>query len=282
MNSRGEACLALVVSDANQVHYDFWASPFTRGKNMQDSKIDVGADLESDDAQQLQLPWSLNRVILWWISYMVIVIVFAGLLHFVIIHLNHFNQWDLTLRDLRHITKLYSGLVLIVAFLAFLKWQCEKVDLSIRTIWGAIYHATQFRYIIFAFVLGVTKSLLWAGIVNYSNPTQYSSGVIFYGLVIDRCLLIPFQEELYFRGVLYRILRKRNDSVISTLISALIFAACHVLGADLIGLLFIFFSGVVTAFLLERTNSLTASFVYHAIGNLVSVVAFQYREFFIF
>ena len=246
---------------------------------MQDSKIDIGADLESDDAQQLQLPWSIKKLILWWVSYIVIVIVVAWLFHLVIIHINQFNQWDLTFRDLRHITKIYSGLVLIFAFLAFLKWQCKKVNLSIRTIWGAIYHATQIRYIIFAFFLGTIKSLLWVGIINSSNPPQYSD-VIFYGLVIDRCFLIPFQEELYFRGMLYRILRKQNDSVISTLISAFIFTAFHVLGTDLTGLLFIFFSGVVTAFLVERTNSLTASFVYHAIGNLVSVVVFQYRAFF--
>lgn len=253
---------------------------FFRGKNMQNNKIDADDNLESDDAQQLQLPWSLKRIILWIVSFYVISLVVAGLFHLVIIHLNHFNQWGFTSRDLRHITKIYSGLVLIVAFLAFLKWQCKKVNLSIRTIWGAIYHATQVRYILFAFVLGAIKSLLWVGIINSSNPSQYSSDVIFYSYMIVTGLLVPFQEELYFRGMLYRILRKRNDSVISTLISALIFAACHVLGTDITGVLFIFFSGVVTAYLVERTNSLTASFVYHAIGNLVSVVAFQYRGFF--
>ena len=248
---------------------------------MQGSNIDADGNWESDDAQQLQIPWSLKRVILWMISYMVIVIVVSWLFHLVIIHLNHFNQWDLTFHDLRHITKTYPMLVLIFTFLAFLKWQCKKVNLSLRTIWGAIYHATQVRYIIFAFVLGAIKSLLWAGIiVNSSNPPQYSYDVIFYSYMIVTGLLVPFIEELYFRGMLYRILRKRNDSVISNLISALIFTAFHGWEIDLTGFFLIFFSGVVTAFLVERTNSLTASFVYHAIGNLVSVVVFQYRDFF--
>lgn len=249
---------------------------------MQDSKIDMDDTLESDDVLQPQLPWSIKRVILWGISYIVIVIVVGWLFHLVIIHLNHFNQWDLTFRDLRHITQTYPVLVLIFAFLAFLKWQCKKVNLSIRTIWGAIYSVTQIRYIVFAFILGTTKSLLWAGkIVNFGNPPQYSSTVIVYGQIIVGCLLGPFREELYFRGVLYRILRKRNDSVISNLISALIFAAFHILGTDFIGLLFIFLYGVVTAFLVERTDSLTASFVCHAIGNLVATVVFLYREFFL-
>ena len=248
---------------------------------MQDRKIDMDDTLESDDV--LQLPWSIKRVILWGISYMVIVVVVGWLFHLLIIHLNHFNQWDLTFRDLLHITETYPMLVLIFAFLAFLKWQCNKVNLSLRTIWGSIYRVTQVRYIIFAFVLGAIKSLLWAGkIVNFGNPPQYSSAVIVYGQIIVGGLLGPFKEELHFRGVLYRILRKRNDSVISTLISALIFSAFHVLGTDITGLFFIFFTGVVTAFLVERTNSLTASFVFHAIANLVAVVVFQHREFFIF
>ena len=249
---------------------------------MQDSKIDMGADLESDDTQQLQLPWSIKRVILWKIAFLMIGIFVGVLFGLVLVHFNHINGWTLTVQDMKHILQILPSSVLTLAFLAFLRWQWKKVNLSLKTIWGAIYHANQFRYIIFAFVLGTIDSLLWAGkIVNFGNPPQYSSDVIVYGQIIVRCLLGPLQEELYFRGVLYRILRKRNDSVISTLISALIFAACHVLGKDLTGLFFIFFSGVVTAFLVERTNSLTASFIHHSIANLIPVVVFQHREFFI-
>ncbi len=250
---------------------------------MQNSKIDVGDDLESDVAQQLQLPWSLKRIILWMVLYVVITAVVSGLFGLMIVHFDHVNRWDLTGHDVIHITQTFLLAVVIFAFLAFLLWQCKKVDLSIRIIWGAIYHATQVRYIIFAFVFGAIVSLLEAGIiVNYSNPpSKYSSDVIFYGQIIFRGILGPFQEELYFRGILYRILRERNDIVISTLISALIFSAFHVLGTDITGLFFIFSSGVVTAFLAEHTNSLTASFIYHAIGNLVPVVVFQYREFLI-
>ena len=249
---------------------------------MQNSKIDVGDDLESDDAQQLQLPWSIKRVILWMMLYVVITTVVSGLFGLMIVHFNHINGWGLTGHDMIHITQTTLLPVAILAFLAFLLWQCKKVDLSIRTIWGAIYHATQVQYIIFALVFSAIISLLEVGIiVNYSNPpSKYSSDVIFCHNLIFRGILGPFQEELYFRGILYRILRKRNDIVISTLISALIFSVCHVWGAGLTGLFFIFFSGVVTAFLVERTNSLTASFVYHAIGNLVLEVVFQYREFF--
>ncbi len=181
-----------------------------------------------------------------------------------------------------YITQTYSFFVVILAFLAFLLWQCKKVDLSIRTIWGAIYHATQVRYIIFGLILGILMSLLWNWkVVNFDTISpQYSSDAIFYGQIIVIGILVPFQEELCCRGMLYRILRKENDIVISNLISAFIFTAFHILKVDITGLLFVFLYGVVTAFLVERTNSLTASFLCHAIGNLVSVVVIQHREFF--
>ena len=246
---------------------------------MQGSKINVDANLESDDAQQLQLPWSLKRVILWLVV-LYMICYGVGVLS-VLFNFNHVTGWSLTTQDVAYIVQV-SILPVILAFLAFLRWQCKKEGLSLKSIWGAIYSATQVRYIIFAFVFGAIVSLLWnLLIINFGKPSsQYSSSMIFYVWVIVIVLLTPLQEELYFRGLLYRILRKQNDSVISNLILALIFAAFHVLGTGLISLLFIFFTGVVTAFLVERTNSLTASFVYHAIGNLVSIVVFQYREFF--
>lgn len=246
---------------------------------MQDSKIDIDNNLGFDGTQQSQLPWSIKRVILWLVV-LYTICYGVGVLsaHF---NFNHVTEWSLTAQDVAYIIQV-SILPVILAFLAFLRWQCKKEGLSLKSIWGSIYSATQVRYIIFAFVFGAIVSFLWnLLIVNFGKPSsQYSSSMIFYVWVIVIVLLTPLQEELYFRGLLYRILRKQNDSVISNLISALIFAAFHVLGTGLISLLFIFFTGVVTAFLVERTNSLTASFVYHAIGNLVSIVVFQYREFF--
>ena len=243
---------------------------------MQGSKINVDANLESDDAQQRQLPWSIKKLILWLVLFFLICFVISALSGFLIAYFNQINGWGLKIQDIVLFQQTYLFMILVVISIAFLRWQYKKVDLSIRTIWGS--QATQMRYIIFAFVFGVIVSLLW-NCVKFDNIPAKQPDVIFYGQVIVTGLLVPFQEELYFRGMIYRILRKRNDSVISNLISALIFAAYHVLQVDLIGLFFIFFGGVVTAFLVERTNSLTASFVYHAIANLVPVIVFQYREF---
>ena len=244
-------------------------------------KIDMDGALEVNDILQPQLPWSIKRLILWWVLFLLIIVVVVASFGFLMAHFNHVNRWGLTIQDIGLISQTYLYLIFVFFFFLFLHWQCKKVGLSIRTIWGAICHTTQVRYIIFAFVFGAIMSILEAKIaVNFGNPATDSSDVIFLGQIIVIGLLCPFQEELYFRGLLYRTLRKRNDIIISNLISAFIFLFFHVWGVDLTGLLFIFFYGVVTAFLVERTNSLTASFVCHAIGNLVPIVIFQHKEFF--
>ena len=234
--------------------------------------------LEVDDILQSQLPWSIKRLIFWLVLYLVIGVVGTAPFGFVIAYFNHVNGWGLTVQEIGHIGYILLYPVVILAALAFLRWQCEKVGLSIKAIWGS--RAPQVRYIIFALTLGALLSLLWNWkIVNFDNPPKFSSDMIFYGKMIISSLLTPFLEELYFRGLLYRTLRKQNDSVISNLTSALIFSAMHVLVVDVTGFFFVFLYGVVTASLVERTNSLTASFLLHVIANLVHVVVVQHREF---
>ena len=248
---------------------------------MQDSKIDATGNLESDDAQQLQLPWSIKRLILWLVLFTLCSFVgtfFVGILE----GLDDALEWNLiTPQDELLIEHTYLPQIYSLAFLAFLFWQCKKGKLSIRIIWGN--HTTQVRYIIFALISGAIVSLLWNWkIVNFDNISAKLPDAIFYSYMIVTALLIPFVEELYFRGMLYRVLRKRNDSVISNLVSAMIFTAYHIqYWLDVTNLPFIFLYGVVTAHLVERTNSLTASFWMHAIANCVHVVVFQYRELFL-
>ena len=249
---------------------------------MQDRKMDMDDTLESDNAQQLQLPWSIKRVILWLVLYCVIGFIVIALFGLLMAHFNHVNRWGLTVQDIVLIGQTYLELVLILAFLAFLVWQYKKVDLSLKTIWGS--HTPQVQHIIFALIFGAILSLLWNWkIVNFDNISAKYSEETFYNRVIVMGFLIPFEEEFFFRGLLYRTLRKRYLERNAILISAIIFTAYHVqYWLAVTNLPFVFFYGVVTAFLVERTNSLTASFVFHSVANLVAIVVFQYREFFIF
>ncbi len=108
---------------------------------MQDSKIDIGDDLGFDNIQQL--PWSIKRLVLWLVLYLVISVGSGAPFGFLMAHFNHVNEWGLTVQDIVLIGQTYLNLVQdivligqtylnLVAFLAFLIWQCKKVDLSLR------------------------------------------------------------------------------------------------------------------------------------------------------
>ena len=246
---------------------------------MQDSKIDMDGALEVNDILQPQLPWSIKRLILWIVLFCVIGFAVIALFGFLMAYFNYANGWNLTMRDIILIGQTFLGLVLPLTFLAFLIWQCKKVNVSLRTIWGI--QAPQIQDIIFALTFGVLISLLWNWkIVNFDNIPAKHPDAIFYTQMIVMGILVPFEEELYFRGMLYRTLRKYYLKRNAVLISATIFTAYHFqYWLAVTNLPFIFLYGVVTAFLVERTNSLTASFIFHAITNLVAVVVIQHREF---
>jgi membrane protease YdiL (CAAX protease family) len=81
-------------------------------------------------------------------------------------------------------------------------------------------------------------------------------------------LVIPFAEELLFRGVLFGALR-RYGPVLAGLVSATVFGLAHV-WPPLV--LFAFVVGVVHAWMRERSGSIWPAVVSHAVVNTLSIV----------
>jgi membrane protease YdiL (CAAX protease family) len=87
-------------------------------------------------------------------------------------------------------------------------------------------------------------------------------------------VLAPFFEEIVFRGLLYGTLRRRFGPAGSAWFSATLFAAAH--GYGLLGFASVVLSGVLWAWMYERTGSLLPGIVAHSLNNLlvcVSVIA---------
>jgi membrane protease YdiL (CAAX protease family) len=80
---------------------------------------------------------------------------------------------------------------------------------------------------------------------------------------------VPFAEELFFRGVLYRWLRDRWGLWVGLIASSLVFGALHgdiaVAGATAV-------MGLVLGWFYERSRSLWPSILIHAINNTVKLV----------
>ena len=81
-------------------------------------------------------------------------------------------------------------------------------------------------------------------------------------------MLVPFAEELFFRGVLYGWLRRRYTFWIAAAVSALVFAIAH---ADIAIGLSNLILGLVLAWVYERSQSLWVPVAVHAVNNSLAV-----------
>jgi membrane protease YdiL (CAAX protease family) len=84
--------------------------------------------------------------------------------------------------------------------------------------------------------------------------------------LLEYIVFAPVFEEIAFRGLLFATLRHRLSFVPAALVSAAIFAAAH--GYGVIGFLSVWWSGILWAWVYERTGSLLPGMVAHAANNL--------------
>ena len=99
------------------------------------------------------------------------------------------------------------------------------------------------------------QSLVWG------TPTDVAVTLVEYSIIA------PVFEEVIFRGVLFATFRRRFGWGISAVLSALIFSLVH--GYGLVGLLSVFWSGVLWAWAYEKTGSLWPGMIAHGVNNLL-------------
>lgn len=99
----------------------------------------------------------------------------------------------------------------------------------------------------------------------------WASGSVLTISLLEYVVFAPIFEELAFRGLLYAILRRRLTPLPAAAISAGIFALAH--GYGLIGFLSVFWSGLLWAWIYERTGSLLPGMIAHATNNLLVCVS---------
>ena len=121
--------------------------------------------------------------------------------------------------------------------------------------------------------MGVINTLLVTPFLggDFENPQIEAitgGGVLTQRDLILLMLLIavvaPIAEELFFRGMLYPVLRRRWSSPIAIGVNGLLFALIHVIPVILPGL---FFVGIVLAWVRERSGSLWPCILLHALQN---------------
>lgn len=92
----------------------------------------------------------------------------------------------------------------------------------------------------------------------------------------------PFAEEVLYRGLVFRVLKKNLNLTLASIVSAALFSLLHLpwwwLSGEMegmqlfINLSIIFLYGIFFAFLYHKTNSLWSPIVFHWLNNLFIVI----------
>jgi membrane protease YdiL (CAAX protease family) len=78
-------------------------------------------------------------------------------------------------------------------------------------------------------------------------------------------------EEIFFRGWVQPLFRKKFGSILSIGFTSAIFAASHVFVASAPFMAAVFFPGAVMGFLRERHGNISTSTIFHVCGNLWAI-----------
>lgn len=85
-------------------------------------------------------------------------------------------------------------------------------------------------------------------------------------LLILVAVIAPIAEELFFRGMLYPVLRRRWSAPVAIVVNGFLFALIHFIPILIPGL---FLVGIVLAWIRERSGSLLPCMLVHALQNTV-------------
>ncbi len=88
--------------------------------------------------------------------------------------------------------------------------------------------------------------------------------------VIGAAIISPIYEEILYRGVFYTFFRNRYGIWGGMFISSIIFTVVHIPTYNTLPVNFL--SGVVFAWLYEKTNSILSAMIAHALFNFIAVL----------
>ncbi|MCP4651813.1 MAG: CPBP family intramembrane metalloprotease [Candidatus Omnitrophica bacterium] len=121
----------------------------------------------------------------------------------------------------------------------------------------------------------LTAILLKAiGIESQPNPAikllfSLENKTIIYILLAQITLVGPIAEEIFFRGFIFKLSRKKYSFLLSAALTSLIFASMHMI-TELILPLFII--SMAMCYLYEKTQNIVAPIIFHSIFNSANII----------
>lgn len=110
----------------------------------------------------------------------------------------------------------------------------------------------------------------WIGILEYQNVEHQLIADKTLGILLAELILLsPVLEEIFFRGILFRWLRKRIPWSLAMVFSAVIFGLYH---WNIPQGIYAFVMGLFLAWSLEQYQTMKAPIVIHMAANLMALM----------
>ena len=90
--------------------------------------------------------------------------------------------------------------------------------------------------------------------------------------LIDFCLLGPITEELFARGLVYRLLKNRYSILWAVVISSVVFQILHGFSIDTLLNLRILLVSLIFTYVYEKTGTIWSSIITHSLNNIFWLV----------
>lgn len=169
--------------------------------------------------------------------------------------------------------------ILTVPVMGYLFWKDIKKEKGMEKLFPAeVYGALILAGI--GTCISLNTILMLVRLTSVSGGYQTVSQEIYESPFLVQLLglgvLVPLAEELTYRGMLYRRLREYIGAPWAIISSAVVFGILH---GNLVQLVYAGVTGVLLAWLYERTGTLKAPVVLHLVINMTSVIATRLHLF---
>lgn len=129
-------------------------------------------------------------------------------------------------------------------------------------------------------VLGLNNLIAMSGLAAVSESYQETATLLYTPPLAVQLLsvgiLVPIVEELIFRGLIYRRLRKMVAALPAIILTALAFGLFH---GNIVQGCYGFFAGLALAFVCEQFGTVKASMLLHMIMNITSCLVTEWDGF---
>lgn len=193
--------------------------------------------------------------------------------------------YNITLERYIEYTAVVEGIAAVITIpIMLLLYHRDKVQDRIRGIvWQKKAPLWKYSAIIVmsaALCVGINNIFLLSNLAEYSAGYEKTMEALYNpGLFVEiLCLglLVPICEEMVFRGLMYRRLRREAGFVLSMIYTTIVFGLVHI---NMVQMIYATCMALVFCYVYEKYGSVKAPILAHVTANITSILATEYQLF---